>query len=362
MKLDETKGGVLSDQKNILIEDSLTTAIAAIPNESTGRYWLILHGLDNNLFHVYSITGSEIEYIRSQAIGGMVSSKNQIYTGFLKASPDNERLVFTIHDGKGINESGALQLFAFENAKGELANPTTLGEYSLMYGVTFSPNSKLVYVQGISEVGTDAGDFVYQLNLDDPDPVSTRTGLILSDPQFNNLTDALGVFQLELAPNGKIYGGGAIGFNDTWPNNNLLVINQPNVPGRGFDVSFLYLGYSEQRVNNSLPTYIQSIFKDLTLSDNPNASCKAETAFSLYPNPTENGITIQVAERCFSLYLLSIYNSTGQSISRQYVMRQTSDPIDVCHLSQGLYMAVLNFEGKQIVKRFVKYIKESIPF
>ena len=271
----------------------------------------------------------------------------------MKASPDNKKLAVTLrsYDPTRGPVPGPFEVYDFDNSTGMLSNPQNLGEYTLQYGVSFSPGSRLLYLHGFAETGRDAGDLLYQFDLADDDPVSSRTGLLRSIfPNRANLAN----FNLQIGPDGRIYGAGNLSESMDFTGNRLLVINRPDRLGLDTEVSLLTLDWPETRVGIDLPNFIQSTFKGLSPGDNPNAPCNDEIGIYLYPNPAENYITLEVAERCFSAYTLTFYNTIGQRMGEHFVDQQEFGPIDVQSFKRGLYFAVLEFTDGRIVKRFVK--------
>ena len=353
MRIDQGRGGIVEEHKNILLEDSVTEKIAAIPHEDQQGVWLLLHQINNNRFSVYRVTASGVSFSHEQAIGTPHIYNLTELQGHMKASPDNKKLAVTLrsYDPARGPVPGPFEVYDFDNSTGMLSNPQNLGEYTLQYGVSFSPGSRLLYLHGFAETGRDAGDLMYQFDLADDDPVSSRTGLLRSIfPNRANLAN----FNLQIGPDGRIYGAGNLSESTDFTGNRLLVINRPDRLGVDTEVSLLTLNWPETRVGIDLPNFIQSTFEGLSPGDNPNAPCNDEIGIDLYPNPAENYITLEVAERCFSAYTLTFYNTIGQRMGEHFVDQQEFGPIDVQSFKRGLYFAVLEFADGRIVKRFVK--------
>ncbi|MCG8309961.1 MAG: T9SS type A sorting domain-containing protein [Cytophagales bacterium] len=357
MRLDNGRGDIDARQKNILLQDSTTMKIAAIPHANGRDYWLLLHEFGNNVFSIYAITASGVHFSHRIAIGNphlYHLPKSNGY-GQMKASPNNRMLASTlvVCEDNSCSTLVPFEIFDFDNATGILSNVRNLGHYAALYGVSFSPNSKLVYVQGIAVTGKDSADLLYQLNLEDEDPVATRTGLLRNNPAITKYLGAS--YSLQLGPDGRLYGGNSREyFIDPKRSHFLYVINDPNRVGHDCDVEMISFKWADAIVGGNLPNYIQSVFKDLTPTDNPNAACTADASILLKPNPATGYIEIEIAERCFSPYYLTIYNALGQFVSRRFISDQHSGRIDVRSMASGVYLAAVELPGQMLVKKFVK--------
>jgi len=349
MTLDSGKGAVVEQEKNILLEDSVTEKIVAIPHRNGKGYWVILHQVNNNTFSIYQVTASGISINQQVSIGTPHFYTLTELQGHMKASPDNQRVAVTLRSSI---PPSPFEVFDFDNSTGVLSNAQYLGDYALQYGVSFSPNSKLLYLNGYAVTGVESGDAIYQFNLEDDNPIATRKGILRLNPAFSSIS-GLANLSLQIGPDGKIYGAGNLSETSILQNS-LLVINQPNEVGLASDVTILNLNWSDIRVGIDLPNFIQSDFNNLTPSNNPNAPCTGRDSFILFPNPTSSTIEINVTERCFSPYKLSIYNVLGQFIESYEVSETNSGTIDTSYLSAGVYLAVLEIGPSRITKRFMK--------
>ena len=362
MSLDNGRGGIDKNRKNILLKDSVTEKIAAIPHKNGTDFWLLLHEIGNNHFPVYKITATGIAFSHSVSIGSPHTYNLTELQGHMKASPDNSKLAITLRaydQGTKGPVAAPFEIFDFDNASGRLSNVKNLGLYKLQYGISFSPNSEQVYLHGFAETGENSGDLLYQFNLNRNDPKTTRVGLLRLNPSVENYF-GLANFSLQLGPDGKLYGAGNLKETSSEAANILLVINKPNAIGLSSDMEIVsFNGWEEQRTGIDLPNFIQSIFKNLTPADNPNVPCSEENSVFLKPNPAKDFIQIELTERCFQPYYLTIYNILGQSTGRYFISDQKLTKIDLTHLNPGMYMLVIELPQQRMVKKILKTPPET---
>lgn len=90
-------------------------------------------------------------------------------------------------------------------------------------------------------------------------------------------------------------------------------------------------------------------------------SCGTPQAYVLYPNPTEAYVQIRVQEGCFQPYSLYIYNIIGQLVVTSQISQPLSQKVDIQPLTDGVYLAVLDFGGQTISKKFLKGASAHLP-
>ncbi|MTI28252.1 T9SS type A sorting domain-containing protein [Fulvivirga kasyanovii] len=361
MNMDHGRGGIDKNRKNILLRDSVTEKIAAVPHNNGRDFWLLMHEIGNNNFPVYKITSTGISFSHSTPIGSPHIYNLTELQGHMKASPDNSKLAVTLRAYNPKTQSPAsapFEIFDFDNASGTLSNVQNLGYYSLQYGVSFSPNSELVYLHGFTETGVNAGDLLYQFNLNASDPQSTRKGLLRTNSQAQDYF-GLANFSLQLGPDGRLYGAGNLKQTSEQARNILLVINQPNETGQASNVEIVSFDWEEQRIGIDLPNFIQSIFEDLKPTDNPNAPCLEESSLFLKPNPAKGSLQVELTSRCFKPYYLTIYNVSGQTLGKYFINTRESPKIDLNHLAPGLYMLIIELPEQRMVKKLLKIDPET---
>ena len=87
--------------------------------------------------------------------------------------------------------------------------------------------------------------------------------------------------------------------------------------------------------------------------DNPALSAK----LSAYPNPTENKITVELGLEKSAKVGIKLTDATGRIVFNENISTNGLNfkhDIDMKDHASGVYMLLLNVEGKTAVKRIVK--------
>ena len=245
--------GDITAVKNVLLETPVTEKIAAVKNGTD--YWVVAHKYGTNEFIAYSITetGVNTRDPINSAVGATIN--NSLHTaGSLNISPDGSKIAVA-------NYHNSVEVFDFNSSTGVVSNPITLEavantEY---YGVSFSPNSKVLYMSTVITSGLEKG--VYQYNLEAGDAsaiIASRYTVISGDTPISNILGAL-----QLGPDKKVY---LAQHNATF----LSTINNPNSLGAAcnFQANSVYLNGRWSELG--LPSFITSIFQqvqDMAVSD-----------------------------------------------------------------------------------------------
>src|SRR5690554_1205427 len=226
MTLDGGLGGITSN-KNILLHTPTTEKLTAIKGNIADEYWIVSHKWESNEFISYKIsnTGVDITPVISPVGTYMGNPNYGQYIGQIKISPNGTKLA--VARGQGLSE---VQLFDFDASSGIVSNPLTILDLTntrRVYGIEFSPNSKVLYV-GVSNVA------VYQFNLD----AGSSSQIINSIFEVSPETNPYGA--LQLAPNGKVYVAKDNQFY-------LDVIENPNEIGIGCSYQFEHIYLNGRR-------------------------------------------------------------------------------------------------------------------
>lgn len=259
MTLDSGLGGITVN-KNILLFTPTTEKITAIKSSTANEYWVVSHKWNSNEFIAYNISNIGVNTTPViSSVGTLVYSTNlDAGLGQIKISPDGTKIA--VARAQGLSE---VQLFDFDASTGAISNPITLLDYPLndetVYGIEFSPNSKVLYVGII-------GNGVYQYNLQ----AGSSTDIINSQLELTSLPRPYGA--LQLATDGKIYIAKSNQFY-------IDVIDNPNVVGLGCNYQFEYLYLNGRRSKFGLPPFIQTFlliddiqFENVCFGDTTNFS------------------------------------------------------------------------------------------
>ncbi|MBK6380863.1 MAG: PKD domain-containing protein [Chitinophagaceae bacterium] len=243
MRLDGGLGNVTT-QKNINLYSPSTERLTAVKAANGIDYWVITKGLNNNRFTAYKVNCNGIN------LTPVISNVGTTHTydinffsgaGQLKASPDGKKICVAFTGPP----NAIAELFDFDNNTGLLSNPITLTGYTpgffWIYGVEFSPNSKLLYVsQGLYS------------KIDQYDISSGNAATIMASKLVLN-TAPLYPAGLQVAPDRKIYIASNL-------QTAISVINNPDVYGAGCNLSIGTVDLCCKQSATTLPAYIASFF------------------------------------------------------------------------------------------------------
>ncbi len=252
-------GRVFPKNQNLL--PSCVEKITAVRHDNGIDYWIIAHGWNNNIFHVYKLTTSGVspasgEYAQ-QALGSVHQNTdpqddfNRGAVGYMKASPKGDYLAVAIES------LATFELFSFDDQTGRIGfianlpagteEDPNMAEYAA-YGVEFSPVGNYLFGS------TRRGGMLYRWDLAKPDQTAMRRSIKVINPDMKDITCGA----IQLAFNGKIY----VCFAGQ---QYLGVINSPTQE----DSKFVQLGASlidnEEGVGGKayygLPTFLPDFFK-----------------------------------------------------------------------------------------------------
>lgn len=240
MRLNGGNGDVTSE-KNINLYSPSSEKLTAVKASNGIDYWVITKGIDNNRFSVYKIDCNGVNLTPVNSDVGVILPGAGAGPGAIKASPDGRKLCMAI---KGPVAMAAL--FDFDNNTGNLSNPIQLTGYTsgweaTIYGVEFSPNSKLLYVS----TGADQSINQYDLSSGNPTTINSSKYTFSTAPVYSAA--------LQLSPDKRIF--------QTVPlRPQLSVINNPDVYGAGCDFSLGSVDLAEKQSRSGLPAFVTSFF------------------------------------------------------------------------------------------------------
>jgi gliding motility-associated-like protein len=230
--------GDVNSVKNIFLQTQTTEKLTAVKKKNTNGYWVVGHKAGTNEFVTFDVSSSGVNTIPIVSNVGLVQNNRQ---GAIKISPDGTKLLSAM-------EFGGVELFDFDATSGIISNPITLDLNANSYGVAFSPDSKLAYIQNKPDIE--------QFDLTLPTAVEIiNSKIIVSNSSVGSSA------AMQQGPDGKIYIAKALSFF-------LHVINNPNEKGINcnFQTNGIYL--ETGRCKLGLPTFIQSFFSVGFTSEN----------------------------------------------------------------------------------------------
>lgn len=237
--------GDVTDEKNVLLVPQSSRRITAVKHDNDEDVWIITHDINNNAFISILVTSQGItsDPVVSTTGSVLVAGFGILEGGCIKASPNCEKLA--------IANLGA-ELCDFDDATGEVSNAVELSTLTSIYGIEFSPLSKLVY---ISEGYTER---VFQYNTEAVDIAAFEVEITGYPDVFQYLG---GGGALQLARDGKIYYAAGVEAS-------LNVINYPDVIGTGCWFESYETGLAGRVAVFGLPVFIQSYFIPDIIAEN----------------------------------------------------------------------------------------------
>jgi gliding motility-associated-like protein len=205
MTLNGGRGDVTAN-KNIYLYGPSTEKLTAASHANGIDIWVITKDKANHVYRSYLVTCNGVSNTPVLSTVAAISGNTLGYkTGCIKVSPDGTKIA------SARNLEGRWDLLKFDNSTGVISDRIMIMQSNQIgiYGVEFSPNSQLVYLNGTS---------TYQYKVDVHDSATIFNSRYQVDSVII-VHDAL-----QLGPDGKIY-------SNTYPNSS--VINSPNVYGVG---------------------------------------------------------------------------------------------------------------------------------
>lgn len=222
--------GAVESSHNIL-GDSLTEHFAAIRDATNEGWWILSHKTWTDRFIKWHVARDGSITKSFQQIGGVHPPLFVYYIGQMVFSPQGDRMAVA-------SERGRLEYYSFDRCTGDLALLNTIQKPALdtnaFYGVSFSPNGKLLYTSsaywGFNTNGEE--NRLFQYELDSANILATQRR-IYTTMDCDSCRRAFG--QHKLGPDGKIYVIQAIDDFHYEVKDTLMVINSPDSIGLACD-------------------------------------------------------------------------------------------------------------------------------
>ena len=250
-------------------------------------YWIIIHDREQNAFYSYKIYNDVLDPEPVVSFVGQVPvtghQKITYILGQMKMSPDGSKIIMS--DG----DRGA-ELFRFNRKTGQVSDAISLPTpnaplnptpYPVMYGVSFSPNSKLLYIFGESTKSKIYRLYQYDVTVHRRDKILASQYVTADIAQGD-----LNASALSLAPDKKIYFHTTTGVDRRY----LHCISEPDKSGAACNIQFNRIQLSNYNCIG-LPNFTDYLFASTSIS----LSCNKPTPkFTLFPDTICKGETIRV--------------------------------------------------------------------
>lgn len=258
--------------KNVNLIPEATEKLTA--TTSPNGYWLIAHSRSD--FYVYSINSGGIQPPVQFTFPPDIDDFNNI-RGLMKLSPDGKKLAIA-HVFIEPSLSSEVWLYDFNKSTGQITNPLLVANDLLYYGVEFSPNSEVLYIDGKEILGQETGDvFLYQYNLIASDVVSSR--YLVTTYNSSSLVNLAGGLQTSIDT--KLYqtsGGGQVS-----------VVTKPNRLGENCNFFLNTVSLNNRNASLGLPNFVTSYYDNIVEYD--DLCFQDQTQFRLNTSLPVSGVS-----------------------------------------------------------------------
>ena len=333
VSLNEGQGSVI--EKNIpIVHEPLTYGqLAAVKHANGQDWWIISPGHENNKYYCLLLSSQGSQLVHVQEIGGAIVDGGQA-----NFSPDGKKYV-------RYNSLDGLFLFDFDRQSGQLDSfqHIPIKNEGLADGVTFSPNSRFLYVS--------AEDSLYQFDMNAPNIINSEALVGVFDgyqsPFSTNFHDA------QLAPDCKIY------INSFATVDVLHVIHNPDEPGLAcnFEQHAVQLPFNHRR---SLPSFPNYRLGPLVEGEDPPPPCEAVVSTKeeeaptrqnayVFPNPAPGYFKVVFEEALRRPGRVVLYNGLGQAVLEEALGAGSREfRLEVGDVHPGLYFYSVLLEGELV--------------
>ncbi|MDZ4745503.1 MAG: T9SS type A sorting domain-containing protein [bacterium] len=199
-------------------------------------YWVIMK-LQNGTFFSYRISSANGFELASRvnSPGGLIATPPA--RGEMKISPNGRWLA-------AVNEAVGTEVCAFNNANGVVTITEQFDLGQQRYGLSFSPNSLLLYTNTGWNIGPS--NVINQYDL-------TAAGIGASRMAIGNFASNVGPGCMMIAPNGQIYVA-------RWQGSHLGAIRNPDVRGIGCSYNDTEIFFGPGKIQWGLPNVPQNYF------------------------------------------------------------------------------------------------------
>lgn len=338
--------GAVTTKNQVLLTDSMNTGKIVACKHANGRdWWLLCHKINSNTFFKFLITPSAILGPYTQSIG----LNRQFGAGEASFSPDGTRYAHFIGTSSGLAQ---LEIFDFNRCNGNLSNSLSsfLTYYNFQVGLSFSPNSQLLYLSNILDI--------YQYDLTSANVLNTKTTVAVYDsfvsvfPGFpQGFATPFCVSQL--APDGKIYittGNSTI---------HMHSIDNPDVLGLACNVN-QHSVQLQSIAFNTLPNHPNYFLGcDTTLGCGCLTGLEDELTLKISatatPNPTNNITTFHFPVQKIKGSLW-VYDLLGNMVMEESITQWSQyKQVNFSLLPSGIYMCKLRWNK---LETSIKILKE----
>jgi PKD repeat protein len=217
-------------KKKVKLTGAVNESISAVNHQNGRDIWVVCHKFGGELFYIYLLKKSGLTSCLVISQAGVFHSStfgSDAQVG-LKFSPNGKYLTH-YQDMEGSTET-----LTFDNSSGVIGKRVFMNYWNIAFGFEYSPDSRYLFIKQ-SDSGLIQADLI------------NETKIQITDVNIN-----LGITQLQLASDGKIYSG-------VTGSRNLFVINNPILKGN-FCNPVVKGNFLSDIAITAMPTFNQSYF------------------------------------------------------------------------------------------------------
>lgn len=241
-------------QKNKPLVANTEEKVAAVFQSNGKDVWVLTHGVQSNKFYAFSITSAGLN---TTPIISSIGQSHPGGRGYMKFSPDGQRLAVACFLYGYNNDGIPLELFKFNISTGQVTSDFVIPTGTeVIYGVSFSPNGRVLYT---SCAWGCSGSLIQQYNLDAGTPQQ------IYDQRYT-IRDTYVQGGMQLANDGKLY---FLSTNSTKVEEYLGVIMYPDKTGNACEQISNYVELPcWTGVTYGVPNFIESYFREQVTNGN----------------------------------------------------------------------------------------------
>jgi len=344
MSLDNGKGDIVPNQKNILLYSPVSAKITAILNSSENGYWIIAHEWGSNNFLSFKLNSSGLNTTPVVSSVGSIHNGGAYPTypwhdgwmnaeGYMKANKNGSKLAV-------VRYRAELDICDFDRNTGHVNScQTSPIIYDQNYGVEFSPNESKLYLSTVSSaLGTT--NYIYQFDLSQSNSLNNVQVLA-------HLTNGNEPSAIQVGPDGEVY---VSEYNPTSDVPYLSKINNADLP-------LPYASYSSNAVSLTSGTSAKRglpnlyYYKGFHFISEINQNQLDQNHQILFINPN-NSSTLLFKNPYNEKTEVVIYDITGKIIY-QFHLEEKEEVEKTFNLNKGLYLCTCQSTIHKTSQKFI---------
>jgi hypothetical protein len=333
MCLDNGKGDVISNSKNIPLVGTTSEKLICVRHSNGTDYWIITHKYNSDAFYSFKLTSSGIidTVISHTGTPDSVGWGGQMVS-YLNGQKIIYAMVTTFSYAKTL-------MLDFDASTGIVSNEQILSTGGCEWGIAISPDNSKLYTCS----SCNGQLFQYDLNAGNLTAIITSKTFIAQNPYWRSF---------QLGPDNKIY------ISKTKAGNNgsdyITQIKNPNnlFPACNFTDSAIYLGGKNCALG--LPNFIAGYNYSNTVVNcetGINEVGNKDISIKIYPNPAQQSFNIELPQQ--QNFSVVVFDVRGRKVVE--IKNATGTiKVDCSSFSSGVYCVQAVNQRTVLTSKFIK--------